>query len=203
MTRIVFSILLLSCTVLFTSSAFGANSYIVGEPVEGKVYNKLLKRWSTKQFVLMAIIDQKTKAKILMAGADTGVGPARVLVAYTPEVKKGLEIGVSKAIKWSKVAKKNKADADKGIGCYGEPTKSCRSAGAAHRENQLGLRFFSSNAGKQTDLILSVIDTSNQFIKAELYLDPSAMKTLLQNVKMIDQTFAKAQIQAKKHDLFN
>jgi len=69
-------------------------------------------------------------------------------------------------------------------------------------EGKLDMSFFSANGGKQTDLIVEIIDRGNQFITSTLYVDPSGMRTLLNNVSRIDATFEKARKTQSKQALF-
>ena len=63
--------------------------------------------------------------------------------------------------------------------------------------NEFGLKFFATQEGKQTSLILNIagIDGSS---KTSLYLDQVEMEKLLMNMHQIEETFEKAIEKAKR-----
>lgn len=189
--------------ILPTSSAFGGlNGEVIGQAIEGQVYNPMLKRRLTQPFVVMAAIDGESQEQILIFGVETGLGPAIVMVTYTPEVKKVMQLAVSKAIKWSKVAKVNKVDTRKGLACLGIQSKWCRTNGRAQHEGQVGLAFQSTGGGKHSELVVSIISDGNQFNKSTLHFGIPEMKKLLKNIGKIDATFVKVTKMVKKGNLF-
>lgn len=66
----------------------------------------------------------------------------------------------------------------------------------------MSLTFFAHNRGKQTDLILRLIDWNDKSKEATIYLDSTGMKKLLALVGMIDESFVEARETVKKRELF-
>ena len=187
--------------VLVSPVANAFNIYRVGEIVEGRSYNDLMKRWSKRGFSIWVGISESKTPYIFFKG-DTGINTASVSVIDSVEVRDKLFSDVAKAISWSEIAKSNNADTSKRLSCFGsDPYDLCRDGGAFDT-NQMSLSFFSANGGKQTDLIIKIIDRDNQFYKESIYLDQKAMNKLLSVIERIDDAMAKARETLNKQDLF-
>lgn len=184
-----------------SQAVYAFNIYRVGEVVVGREYNEVWKRWLNKKFTIWVGVDEDKKEYIFFK-ADTGLGDATVSMDYTAESKDKLENAILKAIEWSEVARKNNADATKSLGCFGYDAYSRCERGGEPTTNQMVLSFFAANGGKQTDLIVRLVDRDNQFVKASIYIEPLEVKKLLQAVRGIDSTFKKARDTANKQDLF-
>ena len=95
----------------------------VGKPVVGKEYNDIIGRWIDRRIGIVINTDHS-----VMIAADTSLGQANVFLPSSKSVMKELESSVLKAIKWSQIAKKHKAEIRKRIGCLKktrEFSKSC------------------------------------------------------------------------------
>jgi len=196
----ILSIFVFASLLSTESNAF--NIYRVDNVVVGKTYNELLDRWLENDFSIWVGVSERGNEVLLFKG-EAGFGDATVTARYTADLQGHLEEAVSKAIKWSAIARDNKADTSRGLGCFGGASDDiCRKRGNAYDENQLGMSFFANNGGKQTDLILDLIDRDNQFIKTDIYLNTEKMKQLLEVVRHIPGRFKKARETAKKQDLF-
>lgn len=183
------------------SEASAFNIYQVGSVVIGQEHNEVWKRWFDKKFSIW--VGAHRKDENLIFKAETGLGDATVTVNYTKAVRDKLERAVTKAIEWSEVAKKNQADTTKGLGCFGNDLYGiCEKDGNAFEENQMGLSFFAANGGKQTNLVIDIIDDGNQFIKATIYIDLPQMKQLLGNIQSIETAMKQARETASKQNLF-
>ena len=200
--RILASAALLLSLIVVSNTALAFNIYRVGEVVHGREYNDMLERWIDRDFSIWVGVGDDNNEYIFFEG-ETGLSKATVMVDNTTSVRGKLEKAVSKAIEWSGVAKKNKADTTKGLGCFGvDKYGLCEKNSSAFDEGQMSLKFFSANSGSQTDLIVDIIDRDNQFYKASIYIGTSEMKKLLAAVKGIDAAFAKARKTAKDKALF-
>ena len=185
-----------------STESYAFNIYRVDNPIVGRTYNELLDRWLENDFSIWVGVSERGN-KILLFEGETGLGEATVSARYTADLQRHLEEAVSKAIKWSAIARENNADTSRGLNCFGGASDDiCRKRGNAYEENQLGMSFFANNGGKQTDLILDLIDRDNQFIKTDIYLNLEKMKLLLEVIKHIPDRFKTAQETAKKQDLF-
>ena len=162
-----------------------------------------MKRWTKRGFSIWVGISESKTPYIFFKG-DTGIKIATVSVIDSVEVRDKLFSAVSKAISWSEIAKSNNADTSKTLGCFGhDPYDICEgSDGGAFDTNQMSLSFFSANSGKQTDLIIKIIDRNNQFYKESIYLDQDAMKKLLTVIENVDDAMVKARETSNKQDLF-
>ena len=197
------------------------NTYRVGDVIVGREYNDALDKWFDRNYDIWIGVNDRN-IEFIFFKAETGLGTATVGKLYNLDLRTQLEGFVQKAIEWAKVAKKNKADTTKGIGCFGpvsrdrlgslfgpatrtkSHTDSCngKSFGEAYEQDQIGFKFFATNNGQQTNLIISLIDRENQFIKTTIYLDFPAMIKLQENIKLIDEALEKARATAQKQDLF-
>jgi hypothetical protein len=192
------------------NTAWGASGYELGTKVTGKSYNDILKRWISRDVRLFLVLDDDAESKIFYLVVETGLGDAKAILATDFESlpQEKFEEVLKKALVWSKVAKKNKADVTKTLGCfsyrvtYGQATKICTELGTAEKPGEIGLKFFSAEGGKQTDVILSIVDRDNQFLQTTLYLEPNAILQLLKNLWNADEQYSKAVKARKKDALF-
>ena len=193
---------LLFSLLVISSTAHAFNIYRVGDVVHGREHNEMLNRWIERDFSIWVGVDERNNEYIFFKG-DTGLSTATVMVDNTKSIREKFTSAVSKAIEWSEVAKKNKADTTKGLGCFGvDKYGICEKNSSAFDEGQMSLTFFSANSGNQTDLIVDIVDRDNQFYKASIYIETSEMKKLLSAAKGIEAAFVKARETAKNQDLF-
>ena len=142
-------------------------------------------------------------SEYLLFKGETALGDATVMIPSSVEKIEKLQKSVMKAIEWSDVAKKNKADATKSLGCFGSDKYSiCEKEGTAFDENQIGLKFFSAKNGNQTNLIVTLVDRDNQFIKSTIYIELPEINKMLNAIKQIETVFKKARKTAKDQKLF-
>ena len=203
--------LALICVIGSGNTDWGAPGYELGTKVTGKSYNDILKRWISRDVKIFLVLDDNGESKNFYLVVETGLGDAKAKIATDfeslPQDK--FEEVLKKALTWSKVAKKHKADVVKTLGCFGhrvtyeQATKSCMEQGEAEKEGEIGLQFFSTEGGKQTDVILSIVDSDNQFLRTVLYLEPKAVLQLLKNFRKVDEQFTKAVKARKKDALFH
>ena len=190
---------------LISNTSYASNTYRAGEVIYGREYNDILQDWIDRTFTMWVGVSKKN-TKTFYFQAETGLGNATVWVDDLnggPDLVRDLEKAISKAIEWSNIAKKNKADVTKGLDCFGwKPSEDAKENGYAFRKNQMGLRFSASNGGTQSFLIIDIIDSSNQFKKTEIYLNTTEMKKLLNAVRSTDKPFQKAKEQSEKSNLF-
>jgi hypothetical protein len=195
-------VVVLSLLVGLAPIAHAFNTYQVGTPVKGREYNDVLKQWFDRTLTIWVGVDA-AKTEYLIFTADTGIGQATVLIRGVGNSRKRLRALTSKALEWSDVARKNRTDISKPLGCLGEDEYSlCARNGTAFSENQLGLMFYAAESGAQTDLILSVVDRDNRFKKVTVYLDSAAMRMLLRSLDEVDTALKKARNTQSKQDLF-
>jgi len=197
---IVFVILMLA--ILAFQKAYAFNIYRVGEEMIGQEYNDVWKRWFDKEFSIWVGVSEDNTEYLFFKG-ETGLGDATVMVQNYKTTREKLRKAVVKSIEWSDVARENGADATKSLGCFGRDKYGlCEEHGTAFDENQMGLTFFAANSGKQTNLIISLVDRDNQFIKTSIYIDLQEMKKMLNVVDQIESTLEKARKTVKDKKLF-
>lgn len=183
--------------------ALAFNIYRVGEAVQAREYNDVLKTWVDREFSIWVGVGSKKQPYLFFQG-DTGLGDATVRVKYAPEIRNKLEHILTKAIEWSQIAYSNEADASKGLGCLGwDRHKLCEEYSSPFGANQISFTFYAANSGKQTDLVVDITDRNNRFDKATLHIDLKGMTTLLGSVKAIDSSLERAREKAiKQEELF-
>ncbi len=180
--------------VIFGTNVQAFNIYRVGDEIRGKEYNDASKKWVDRRFSVWVGIDEDKKEFVYFMGDSSTSGVATVMLVNSEDVRAKLETAVSKAIEWSEIARKNKADGGKSLGCFGDCSTD---AG-----NRMGFSFFAANSGKQTDLVIKMVDTDNQSITAYMCVELSEMVKLLQVVKGINEAVEKARDSASKQGLF-
>lgn len=180
--------------LVFATNAQAFNIYRVGDEIRGKEYNEASKKWLNRGFSVWVGIDENNTELIYFIGDSSTSGIATVTVRNSKDVQAKLETAVSKAIEWSEIARKNKADGSKSLGCFGD----C----SADAGNRMGLTFFAANSGKQTDLVIKMVDVHNESITAFMCVELSEMVKLLQVVRGIDESMERAKDTAGKQDLF-
>ena len=178
------------------------NIYRVGEEIVGQEYNEVWKRWFDKKFSVWVGVSENNTEYIFFKG-ETGLGDATVMVQNTKATRDKLKKAVAKAIEWSDVARQNQADTSKSLGCFGRDKYGlCEKNGSAFDENQMGLSFFAANRGKQTNLVINMVDRGNQFIKTTIYVDLPEMKKMLNVIEKIESEFERARKTSKDQELF-
>ena len=192
--RSVVNVLCALFAVVFATHVQAFNIYRVGDKIHGKEYNDASKKWLDRSFSVWVGIDEDNTELIYFMGDSSASGVATVLVKNSQDVRAKLETAVSKAIEWSEIARQNQTDGIKNLGCFGD----C----SADEGNRMGLSFFAANSGKQTDLVIKMIDVENQSITAYMCVELSEMVKLLGVVRGINEAMEKAKGTASKQDLF-
>lgn len=192
--RSVVIVLFVLLAVVFATNVQAFTIYRVGSEIRGQEYNDASKEWLDRRFSVWVGIDEEKTELIYFMGDSSASGVATVRVKNSKDLRAELETAVSRAIEWSKIARMNKADANKVLGCFGD----C----SAEAENRMGLRFLAANSGKQTDLVIKMVDMDNQSITAYMHLELSEMVKLLKVIKGISEAMEKAGDASSKQDLF-
>jgi hypothetical protein len=201
-TKIAMIIAVIFGVSVWSTPSFAVNIYRVGDIIAADSHVKSLNIWRKRNFSIWVGV-YESGTRFLMFKSETGLRDADVMVTYDSSIQFELERIVVKGIEWARIAKANKAETEKGIGCLGgDDYEFCKNRGHAFEENQIGFSFLSANEGKQTNLILSLVDQSNQFYNATLYLDVAEMKLLQGLIAKIPEALKKAVQKSKKRGLF-
>ncbi|MCD6104818.1 MAG: hypothetical protein J7J43_03425 [Thermosipho sp. (in: Bacteria)] len=153
--------------------------------------NDVWKKWVDKKFSVSIAVDDYYDEYILFEG-ETWLNTTTVIFKNTTATRLKLLKAVQKAIKWSNIARKNHADTSKSLGCF------VGYLGKYGEKNYMCLEFFSARGGEQTNLIITMMDCNNQFIKTTIYFDELAMKKMLITIKKIEGKFEEARKNVKK-----
>jgi len=192
--RNVVIVLLALFAVVFATNVQAFDIYRVGDEIRGKEYNDASKKWLDRSFSVWVGMDEDNTELVYFIGDSSASGVATVMVRNSKDVQAKLETAVSKAMEWSEIARKNKADGSKSLGCFGD----C----STEAGNRMGWTFFAANSGKQTDLVIKMVDVHNESITAFMCVELSEMVKLLQVVRGIDEAMERARDAASKQDLF-
>ncbi|MFO0701926.1 MAG: hypothetical protein U0236_22145 [Nitrospira sp.] len=196
--RITLGLALWSCVV--PAVAFSMNLYRVGEEITGESYNELLQKWFSRKLSLRVGVDESGKEYMVFIG-EAGYGEAMVYVPYNDEEVENM---LSKAKEWIIVARQHRADTDRVLGCFPEETfLSCQVRGVPSEENQMGVRFVSTNDGQFSRLILELADQSNRYKRATIYFDQQGINKLIKAAQQLEPALAKAKETARKQHLFD
>ena len=203
------AILILALCVFSSVNTSAGMIYRSGEAIRGEEYNDILKQWIERKFsIWVGVSLNKVRGdkyiERIYFKADTGLGDATVDYIKPLEIQSKLVNAVKKGIKWSKVAKENKADTSKALACFGYDVSCfCGKSGDAQRTGETGMKFFSAREGRQTNIIISLIDQSNEFINTTIYISPQEMEKPLEAANSIDKTIEMAKQKLDKEELFN
>lgn len=148
----------------------------------GRYHNDVLKRWTNVPIVVY--VDDASNAYIM--SSDGGIVKARGLLSPT-DTREALAL-LRKSQNWVKTAKAEGLEVTKELGTF--------MRGSRYERNGVGLQFFSANGGKQTDVILQLVDFENQFFKLDLYLNPDQVADLIRLMERVPETVA----ELKKHN---
>ena len=192
MNRIVFSVMLIFLFLICSlPKAQAFVTYRVGDEITGRSYNDVWKKWVDKKFSISIAVDDYYDEYILFEG-ETWLNTTTVIFKNTTATRLKLLKAVQKAIKWSNIARKNHADTSKSLGCF------VGYLGKYGEKNYMCLEFFSARGGEQTNLIITMMDCNNQFIKTTIYFDELAMKKMLITIEKIEGKFEEARKNVKK-----
>ena len=196
------SLILFFVIGLFPAHSAAMSLYRVGDEIQGESYNDVFKTWMKRSFSIWVGVETSGTEQLVFEG-DTGLGEAQVTQNYTVENVERLERILNTAIEWSSIAKKNRADTSKALGCFSNHHDSiCEAYGQPSHQNQMGLRFSSGSEGQQARLIIEMIDQNNQFKKATINFASSDVSSLLKNLRQLPAAMKKAKDASSKQDLF-
>jgi len=193
----------------FQQAYASLNVYHISKEIVGQEYNSISKHWFNRRFSILVGIKTnnvfgENNAEYIIFRGEGVLGNAIVMIRNSKFIRDKLEKTIEKAIKWSNIAKKNQVDIQKSLGCfgnvqYGNNQYDLCENGLAYNTNQVGLSFFATNGGKQTSLIISMVDITNQFIKTMIYVNVTGMRNILNTVKNIESKFKEVRRTIKKN----
>ena len=197
--------ILITLFILTTSVSAGtvSNRYKAAETINGTAYRTALKEWINIDFIVYVGIDNEGDEYIFFH-LSKPIFPVTVNQPYDLDKVKNLKIAIQKAIKWVDVAKKNKADTVKVLGCFGNGAdEECKLSGEALKRSQLALKFHSWDNGKVAKLSLSFVDETTNFKTEEINLDIPNMKLFISALNEIEKSMEKARSAKKNEILFD
>lgn len=190
-------------TYVVPTVAFSMNLYRVGEEITGESYNELLQKWLSRKLSLRVGVDESGKEYMVFIG-EAGYGEAMVYVPYNDEEVEPLKNMLAKAKEWGVVARQHRADTDRVLGCFPEETfLSCQVSGVPSEENQMGVRFVSTNDGQFSRLILELADQGNRYRRSIIYLDQQGINKLIKAAQQLESALIKAKETTRKQHLFD
>lgn len=176
------TILLLKAVMIASVSLVLGDTKRIEGTAEGKEFNKIADRFLDAG--IYVYVDNDGDFYI---ASTSGLNAAAHL--KKDKYKSVLE-AAKKGVDWQKKARKAQLETQKEIASFF--TKS------GHRTSGVGLTFFSSNKGKQTDVIIEVKDFSNSFNSAEVYLNQVEMEKFVKLLEKIPQTVKKLKEDSEK-----
>ena len=194
--------IVIALLLFFPSCAQAFTTYKVQEDIPARFFNDLLQNWQSANLTVWVGLNGDV-ATLIFEG-EVSYKPATVHIKYDKIVQRRLEAIVNQSIEWASVAKSNKADTNQGLGCFGSDAYGlCNENSRTYDENQIAFRFFSRNAGAQTDLIVDITDRGNEYITGQLYLDVATVLRLKKTLTKVPEklSFARAE-KDKSSDLF-
>ncbi len=173
----------------------------VGDVINGYEYVTALGETVQRDFSISVGISRGVEYVYFMG--KTGLGDAAVMVKYDDSFIGDVKFAISKAVEWSTVAKKNKADTIKRLKCFSDYKYSaCEDNSSASEKNEMVLAFFSTNSGQETGLVIVLTDINNQFVNAKILIRLDETKKMLKNIEKIEEEFKVVRNNAKKQSLF-
>ena len=180
-------ILILCCIILlFVSVSANANLRVVEGLAIGKYYNEVFESWSIMPISIY--VDEEGKTYI-----EAGEGFISAVNYLYPTERVEIINLLKKALIWMEIAKKEKAEITKVL-ALSKPYQN--------RQNEIELKFWTTNEGKQNFVILYITEYNNIFKKITLYLDSSQVKSLIKLLEKIPQTLKELKEQEKKLEMF-
>lgn len=177
---------IIALAILSASTCFAGTKEIEGE-IRAREYNELLKRWIPRSITLYV----DSSGAVYFDVEDTLI-PVR---GHVPSNKyKDLVALGQKAAEWTVKAREAKLEASKPLGEI--------VSGYEHKHG-LWFTFFSANKSEQIDVIMRVVDFENQFGKAELYLDRSAVAVMNVLLGKVPEVLEQLRAEEKKADILN
>jgi hypothetical protein len=143
----------------------------------GKYHNDVWNSWS--EVPVIVYVDDTGNAYI-SGRTDGGIIKARGFLTVS-DVNKVASL-LRKSQEWVRTAKAEGLEVTKELGSFMQESE--------FREYGVALRFFSANAGKQTDVIITLVDFENQFFTMELYLEPNQVAGLIRLLEKVPATVA-------------
>jgi len=168
--------------LLLTASAAAASTRVVQGSATAKSYNEVWRKWDNVP--LAVYVDDSSNAYIM--GTDGGIIKARGFLSQS-DTSKVLAL-LRKSQEWVATAQAKKLEVTKELGRFMRRSD--------FSENGVALQFFAANEGRQTDVILTLVDFDNQFYRLELYLDPSQVAALIGLLERVPETIS----ELKKHE---
>jgi len=101
---------------------------------------------------------------------------------------------LKKGLEWGEKANKEKVEITKELGAFTRKSN--------HHQNGISLTFFSANEGKQTDVIVKIIDFNDMYKKIDLYCNPEQVKQLIALLEKAPETCKKLKANESKSDMF-
>lgn len=188
---------------IMTTPAFSMNLYRVGDEIAGESYNELMQKWLSRNLTVRVGIDERGQEYMVFIG-ETGYGEAAVYVPYNDDEVEPLKRMLTQSKDWVSVAKHNRADTDKALGCFPEETfLPCQMSGVPGAENQMGVRFFATHDGQLSRLILDLADQNNRYKRAAIYFDQQGIDKLIKAAQQLGPALARAKETARKQHLFD
>ena len=170
-------------TMLLISPVFAdTQTRRVDVTVSGKVYNDMLKMWS--KYPVTVFVDSGGLTYVCCNGIFQTQG------VLTEALRKKMIDLLNKNIEWCEKSVKGEIEITKKLGDLPYNSFSANSL--------IQLTFFSANKGKQTDVILSIPDFSNEFIKNDFYLNQEEVKQLIKALEQVPQTLVELKEQELK-----
>ena len=171
--------------LLFVSANAGTRS--VSGQTTGLYHNAVMESWSTEPIAIY--VDHAGNTYI--QGGESIIFARGFL--YPNERIKVIEL-LEKALQWAKTARKEQVEVSKPLGSFMK--------GKSYGEHGVKLTFFSSNKGRQTDVILHMVDFDNMFNQITLYLNTMAVLELLDLLKKVPATLEELKVNEAKAELF-
>jgi hypothetical protein len=193
--------LTLLSAVFFSPMTSFAIEYQAGAVVVGKSYNEILRTWVKRDFSLWVYVNDGGKEWVEMKG-DSGLGQVQVDMFYEKEGIDHLRRMLTTAIEWTDIARSNRADTSKALGCLPLAEYVCDNPGVPDGVNQMGLSFWSTANGQRSSLIADMIHHNNKFKRAEIYFDAAQIPSLINNLEQLEPAITKARETRKKQHLF-
>ena len=173
--------------ILLVSVSANAGTREVQGTATGRYYNDVWQSWSEEP--ISVYIDHKGNTYI--KGGE-GLIFARGFL-YARERTKFIEL-LKKGLKWAETAKKEKVEITKELGSF---MKS-----GSFDQYGIRLTFFAANKGRQTDIILYMVDFDNMFNKITLYLNPVQVKSLIKLLEKVPQTLKELKEYERESKMF-
>lgn len=168
-----------------SSTTSALTIYTIGEEITGYEYNKDWDHWFSRKINIWVGKDLLERT-IVFFYFNSQSGDIVINLGGSLDSQAKFKNALKQAINWSKAANQSDSNHRRVLGCYGESVSTfCSQTGIASKRGELGIRFFSSENGKNVQIVFGLQDKDKALHKADIYFNPAEIEKFLNSLNSI------------------